>query len=182
MRGWMASLTQWTWVWVDSGSWWWARRPGVLWFMGSQIVRHDWATEMSWLNVSQCSTYGFSHDFFILKEISHWEGQSSLVAARIRCKKKKKSENFYCHLWWLLCVLVAQLWLTLCDPMDGSLPGSSGHGILWRRKWQPILVLLAGKSHGQRSLVDYSPWGRKELGTTEWLHFHFHLQSKFSSL
>ena len=34
--GWMASPTQWTWVWVDSGSWWWTGRPGVLWFMGSQ--------------------------------------------------------------------------------------------------------------------------------------------------
>ena len=36
------------WVWVDSGSWWWTGRPGVLRFMGSQIVRHDWATELSW--------------------------------------------------------------------------------------------------------------------------------------
>ena len=32
--GWMASLTRWTWVWVNSGSWWWTGRPGVLWFMG----------------------------------------------------------------------------------------------------------------------------------------------------
>ena len=39
--GWMASLTQWTWVWVDSESWWWTVRPGVLWFMGSQRVRQD---------------------------------------------------------------------------------------------------------------------------------------------
>ena len=46
--GWMASLTRWTWVWVDSGSWWWIGRPGVLWFMGSQRVRHDWSTELSW--------------------------------------------------------------------------------------------------------------------------------------
>ena len=46
--GWMASLTQWTWVWVDSRSWWWAGRPGVLQFMGSQRVRHDWATELNW--------------------------------------------------------------------------------------------------------------------------------------
>ena len=44
--GWTASLTQWTWVWVDSGRWWWTGRPGVLWFMGSQGVRHDWATEL----------------------------------------------------------------------------------------------------------------------------------------
>ena len=46
--GWMASPTQWTWVWVDSGSWWWTGRPGVLQFMGSQRVGHDWATELSW--------------------------------------------------------------------------------------------------------------------------------------
>ena len=46
--GWMASPTQWTWVWVNSGSWWWTGRPGVLGFMGSQRVRHDWATELNW--------------------------------------------------------------------------------------------------------------------------------------
>ena len=46
--GWMASLTQWTWVWVNSGSWWWTGRPGVLQFMGSQRVGHDWETELNW--------------------------------------------------------------------------------------------------------------------------------------
>ena len=46
--GWMASPTQRTWVWVDSGSWWWTGRPGVLQFMGSQRVRHDWETELNW--------------------------------------------------------------------------------------------------------------------------------------
>ena len=45
---WMASPTQWTWVWVDSGSWWWTSRPGVLRFMGLQIVWHDRATELNW--------------------------------------------------------------------------------------------------------------------------------------
>ena len=44
----MASLTQWTWVWVDSGSWWWTGRPGVLRFMGLQRVGYDWATELNW--------------------------------------------------------------------------------------------------------------------------------------
>ena len=47
--GWMASWTRWTWVWVNSGSWWWTGRPGVLWFMGSQRVRHDWVTELNWM-------------------------------------------------------------------------------------------------------------------------------------
>ena len=46
--GWMASLTQWTWVWVNSGSWWWTGQPGVLRFMGSQRVVHDWAAELNW--------------------------------------------------------------------------------------------------------------------------------------
>ena len=46
---WMASLTQWTWVWVDSRSWWWTGRPGVQWFMGLQRVGHDWATELKWI-------------------------------------------------------------------------------------------------------------------------------------
>ena len=46
--GWMASLSRWTWVWVDSGGWWWTGRPGMLQFMGSQRVRHNWATELNW--------------------------------------------------------------------------------------------------------------------------------------
>ena len=46
--GWMASPTQWIWIWVDSGSWWWTGRPDVLQFMGSQRVGHEWATELNW--------------------------------------------------------------------------------------------------------------------------------------
>ena len=49
------------------------------------------------------------------------------------------------------------------DPWVGNIP--------WRRKWHPTPVLLPGKSHRQRRLVGYSPWGRKELDMTEWLHF-----------
>ena len=45
----MTSLTQWTWLWVNSGSWWWTGRPGVLRFMGSQRVGDDWATELNWV-------------------------------------------------------------------------------------------------------------------------------------
>ena len=49
--GWMASPTWWTWVWVNSGSWWWTGRPGVLRFMGSQRVGHDWATQLNWTDL-----------------------------------------------------------------------------------------------------------------------------------
>ena len=50
--GWIASLTRWTWVWVNSGSLWWTGRPGVLRFMGSQRVGHYWATEVNWTEQS----------------------------------------------------------------------------------------------------------------------------------
>ena len=46
--GWMASPTQWTWVWVDSEIWWWTGRPGVPRLLGSQRVGHDWVTELNW--------------------------------------------------------------------------------------------------------------------------------------
>ena len=61
--GWMASLSRWTWVWVNSGSWWWTGRPGVLQFMGLQRVGHDWATELNW---AKCHT-NYLDNFFKLK-------------------------------------------------------------------------------------------------------------------
>ena len=48
----MASLTQWTWVWANSGSWWWTGKPGMLQSVGSQRVRFDWATELNWAEPS----------------------------------------------------------------------------------------------------------------------------------
>ena len=68
--GWMASLTRWTWVSVNSGRWWWTGRPGVLRFMGSQKVRHDWETDMIW---SDHIKY-ISHHFFLLVQILYFSG------------------------------------------------------------------------------------------------------------
>ena len=55
--GWMASPTRWTWVWVNSGSWWWTGRPGLLQFMGLQRVGHGWATELTELNEIMFMSY-----------------------------------------------------------------------------------------------------------------------------
>ena len=49
----MALPSQCTWVWVNSRNWWWTGRPGVLWFMGSQKVRYDWATELNWTDIRE---------------------------------------------------------------------------------------------------------------------------------
>ena len=84
--GWMASLTQWTWIWVSSRSWWWTRKPSMLQSMGSQRVRHNRTNELNW---------------------------------KVLWKKVKG--------------LVAEWCLTLCNPMDYSLPASSVHGILQAR-------------------------------------------------
>ena len=55
--GWMASLIQWTWVWVNSGSWWWTGRPGVLQSMGLQRVGRNWVTELNWTEYFNIHTY-----------------------------------------------------------------------------------------------------------------------------
>ena len=65
--GWMASPAWWTWVWVNSGSWWLTGRPGVLRFMGSQRVGHDWATELTEICFQDLKTW-FGKKFKSL----HW--------------------------------------------------------------------------------------------------------------
>ena len=50
--GWMASLTWWTWVWASSSSWWWTQKPGMLQSVGSQIVWHNWVTELNWTDTN----------------------------------------------------------------------------------------------------------------------------------
>ena len=67
--------------------------------------------------------------------------------------------HLICLIWWKTLILKNRINLAL----------------LWRRQWQPTPVLLPGKSHGWRSLVGCSPWGREELDTNERLPFHFSL-------
>ena len=69
--GWMASPTQWTWVWVNSGSWWWTERPGMLQFMGLQRVRHDWA-ELNWIrfNTGLSKEINAFHSFTFLRGLT----------------------------------------------------------------------------------------------------------------
>ena len=69
---------------------------------------------------------------------------------------------------------VSQSCPTLCNTIDCLLMAFLINNC-WRGKWQPTPVLLPGKSHWQRSLVGYSPWGHEESDTTERLHFQFSL-------
>ena len=69
--GWMASPTQWIWVWVDFGSWWWTGRPGVLRFMGLQRVRHNWVTSLVKAMVFPVVMYGC--EIWTMKK-AEWHG------------------------------------------------------------------------------------------------------------
>ena len=53
------------WVWMNSGSWWWTGRPGMPWFMGSQRVRHDWATELNWTELSHEEKSTYANDISV---------------------------------------------------------------------------------------------------------------------
>ena len=98
-RGWdgcMASLTRWTWVWVNSGSWWWTGRPGVLRFMGSQRVRHDWVTELNWTELkSAYLRYKLSlpNLFFHGIVLSEKYGDSCLQAYTVKVKIRNPEQN-----------------------------------------------------------------------------------------
>ena len=92
---WMASLTQWKWVWVNSGSWWWTVRPGMLQSTGLQRVRHSWATELNWLIYNIMSSansltsfqfvfycflstncYGLDFQYYVKEKCCEWSSYS----------------------------------------------------------------------------------------------------------
>ena len=118
---WMASPTQWTWVWVSSGSWWWTGKPGLLQYMGSQRVRQDWATEQR--NVGS-------------KTIIPYMEKEICVPM---CWKTERR------------VSVAQSCPTVCDPMDCSPPGSSVHGILQARILEWVVIPFSRRSSWPRN-------------------------------
>ena len=126
--GWMASLTWWMWVWVNSGRWWWTGRPGVLQFMGSHRVGHDWATELMQNDIEYFGNQGFP------------------------CGSVGKE--------------------SACNAGDlGSVPGlgrSPGEGNGYPLQYSGL----------ENSMDLYSPWGRKESDTTEWLSLHLMVSYK----
>ena len=92
--GWMASLTQRTWVWVNSRSWWWTGRPGVLQFMGSQRVGHHWDTELNWTELKHylClefplwERFYFQTHFFTSIGLFHFYNTSCVCSNKLNFK------------------------------------------------------------------------------------------------
>ena len=138
--GWMASLTRWTWVWVNSGIWWWTERPGVLRFMGSQRVGLSNWTELNWTH------------------------RLSLVPSFVLGIKNMANKFSVCVSKWQYLSFPGSLTVKNppCNAGDlGSIPGLGRIPIPWNRKWQPTPVFLPGEFRGQSSLVGCGPWGHK---------------------
>ena len=111
MRWLMASPTRWTWVWVNSGSWWWTGRPDMLQFMGPQRVGRDWVTELNWTELG------------VRLAIVSTEVIANRTNSELTESGKKRNVSSVC------CYSVTKLCLTLCSPRDGRPPGSTVPGI-----------------------------------------------------
>ena len=112
--GWMASTTQWTWVWVNSGNWWWTGRPGVLQSMGSQRVGHDWVTELNW-------TPGFRVHLCHLLPMWSWTNYCLSVQLLLHFQPRKMTCTLQCccftpnviytHIYVMLCNYILRLYM-----------------------------------------------------------------------
>ena len=103
--GWMASLTQWTWVWENSGSLWWTGRPGVLQFMGSQRVRHDWATELNWTEDSQYQVFQYWDS---LKQVTYYHSLTwwGILDNMLNLPVLQFNNGFKNYILWIAYVLI----------------------------------------------------------------------------
>ena len=91
--GWMASPTWWTWVWVNSGSWWWTEMPGVLLSMGSQRVRHDWVTELNWLKAFNLQMNIYLTAKLILRQNNHLSFRTGSQPFNFRRRRNKQMKG-----------------------------------------------------------------------------------------
>ena len=124
---------------MNSGSWWWTGRPGVLRFMGLQRVRHDWATDLIWSDLNISSEKALApHSSTLAWKIPWTEEAGGLQSMGL--------------------LRVGHDWATSLS-LFTFMP--------WRRKWQPTPVFLPGESQGRGSLVGCHLWGRTEPDTTE---------------
>ena len=150
----------------------WTEEPGRLQSMGSLGVRHDWVTSLSLFiscigegngNPLQCSCLENLRDGGpggLPSLGSHRVGHdwSNLAAAATSNRASQ------------VALVIKNLPASQCRRLERCGYNPWVRKIPWKRKWQPALVFLPGKSHRQRSLVGYSPWGCKESDTTEHTH------------
>ena len=170
-RGWdgrMASLTWWTWIWINSGSWWWSGRLGVLHFMGSQRVGHSWANELNWIEIILIIIF---HSFSIYgsdSKHSFWNKNFLGFVLVYMLNRRRKWQTTRVFLPRESCGQRSLVGCCLWGCTESDMTEATSHVCMyWRRKWQPTRVFLPGESLGQRSLVGCCLWGCTESDRTE---------------
>ena len=166
----MASLTQWTWVWVNSRNWWWTGRPGVLWSMGSQRIGHDWVTE---LNRRYFSSRSLVDLFKKLCWIFSWNPKMDRLENSQGCWI---SITYYSYKWWYLFLLLALFWSGI-NNMHSLLksllqskatlatlpkPGGESPSTLSPQKWCSLSLMTQAWRFTVRDetcyVLEFSPW------------------------
>ena len=120
------TITRWAWVWVNSGRWWWTGRPGVWQSVGSQRVRHDWATELNWTECSARDNLTLSvHNSISFSPVSgcHFTSFLEFTTNNILhyiswpCQRRDYSGSFFSHSLFtgfmecVLCVSAVDPWM-----------------------------------------------------------------------
>ena len=165
--GWMASPTQWTWVWANFRREWKIGKPGLLPFMGSQTVGHNWEIKQQQSLESPSNNCEPPASFMGFPGSS--AGKESACNAgdsgTIHGLGKSPQEGIGYPLQYSYTSLVAQLVKNL-PALQETWVWSLGWKIPRRRERLPTPVFWPGEFSGL-----YSPWGHRELDTSEWLHF-----------
>ena len=137
-------------------------------FSSVQLLRHVWLFATSWTAARQASLSIMS--LLKLMSIESVMPSSHLIFCRplLLLPSSIRKVNHLFTVVFRPLPTMPTMWGPGFNPWVGKIP--------WRRKWQPTPVFLPGEFHGWWNLVGYSPWGRKELDTTERLHFHSHFR------
>ena len=151
----MASLTQCTWVWVDSWSWWWTGKPGVLQFMGSQRVRRNWVTELNWRahrSFAKPTYYNQFLEIFILWPVFLIKQRKKVLSRWLLCLLTSLTAFWTLlqfltwkkwQLFFLNDILVLFFFFPLCNPLQCLQPTARGQAMVRGR-------IYSGMGHYER--------------------------------
>ena len=146
----MASATRWTWVWVNSGSWWWTGRPGILQSTRTQRIRHDWATELNWKSQQMVTAA------MILKMLTPWEKSSDRPRQHIKKKRHyfaNKDPSIQGYVF-----SSSHVWIWELDYKESWVPKNWCFELwCWRRLWRvPLTARRSSQSILKEVSLEYS--------------------------
>ena len=142
--GWLASLTQWIWVWAGSRRWWRTGKPGMLQFMGSQRVRHDWVTKLNW--TLQLGKLGLNPLLSVAGGVAWTRSFISLSFRSPKCETGLTmglSTQVCCEKWWD----------NVCRPLIHGYYSDDDYNCCW------FMITSLHSAHGFSSIYDPTAHG-----------------------